>query len=258
MRKTAIFFSLILFAMPCMVPAQTADSFTPGMHARLYARPDGKGHDMKYLLFLPEGYGASDKKWPLILYLHGASIRGRNLSKVERYGIPWEAKNRKNFPFIVIAPLCPSGIRWVDMDDGCIMGLVDSLLDSLSVDTDRVYVTGVSMGGHGAWYLASRYPERFAAVAPLCGRVDTKWAEKLVSVPAWVFHGSKDRVCPIRYSDGIVEALAAGGGNVRYTVYPGGGHDIVMRTYGNDMLYDWLLAQRKNTARGKNASPDGH
>ncbi len=258
MKKIAMVFCSILFVMSCMALAQEGSQFTPGMHARSYERPEGKKPAIKYLLFLPEGYGATEKRWPLILYFHGASIRGKNLSKVERYGIPWEAKHRKEFPFIAVSPLCPSGTRWVDMDDGCIMGLIDSLIDSLAVDTDRMYVTGVSMGGHGAWYLASKYPERFAAVAPLCGRADPKWAETLVSVPAWVFHGSKDRVCPIRYSDGMVEALAARGGNVRYTVFPGGGHDIVMRTYGNDALYDWLLSHNRNTPADANAVPGGH
>ena len=137
----------------------------------------------------------------------------------------------------------------MDLDTGWIMNIIDEVCAEYAVDQDRIYVTGVSMGGHGAWYLAFQHPDRFAAVAPLCGRVDTAWAETLKQVPAWVFHGSRDRVCPIRYSNGIVEALRAFGASVRYTVYTGAGHDIVTRTYRNRELYDWLLQHHRNDNR---------
>ncbi len=214
---------------------------TVGQHTREYRDADTV---RKYLFHLPREYGKEDRQWPMIVYLHGASARGTNLDRVRQCGIPWLADHDRDFPFIAISPQCPKGTRWVDMDTGWIMNIVDEICAEYAVDRDRIYVTGVSMGGHGAWYLAYRYPDRFAAVAPLCGRVETTWAETLKQVPSWVFHGSRDRVCPIRYSNGIVEALRAFNANVRYTVYKGAGHDIVTRTYHNQELYDWFLQHR--------------
>jgi predicted peptidase len=216
-----------------------------GQHTREH-RVEDSSAKRRYLLFLPEGYGEDERKWPLIVYLHGASVRGTNLDRVKRYGLPWLVENRRDFPFIVISPQCPTGTRWVDLDTGCVMDVLDAVCAEYAVDTDRIYLTGVSMGGHGAWYLASRHPDRFAAVAPLCGRADTSWVESLRSVPAWVFHGERDRVCPKSYSDRMVAALDSLGATVKYTLYPGAGHDIVTRTYKNEELYEWFLLHRRN------------
>ncbi len=235
----AVATSIILVSTVAALPPQ------PGQHVR--ELPDEQSSPgRKYLLFLPEDYGQTERKWPLIVYLHGASVRGSNLERVKRYGLPWLVENRKDFPFIVISPQCPSGTRWVDLSPEFVMRILDEVCDEHAVDRDRVYITGVSMGGHGAWYLASRYPDRFAAVAPLCGRVDTTWAESLKDVPAWVFHGSRDRVCPRSYSDRMVGALESLGADVTYTVYEGAGHDIVTRTYRNEALYEWFLEHRRN------------
>ena len=209
---------------------------------------EGKSQVRQYLFYLPEEYGKADQKWPMIVYLHGASSRGSNMSRVRRSGIPWLADHEKGFPFITIAPQCPKGKRWVDLDTAGIMKIIDDICAEYAVDRDRIYVTGVSMGGHGAWYLAYKYPDRFAAVAPLCGRVETTWAETLKQIPSWVFHGNRDRVCPIRYSNGIVDALKSFGASVKYTVYKGAGHDIVTRTYRRE-LFDWFLQHRRNDDR---------
>lgn len=214
-----------------------------GQHIREY-RDDTATR--QYLFYLPGEYGKTDCKWPMIVYLHGASSRGTNLGRVRKCGIPWLADHEKDFPFIAVSPQCPKGKRWVDIDTGWIMNIIDEISTEYAVDRDRIYITGVSMGGHGAWYLAHKYPDRFAAVAPLCGRVDTTWAESLKDMPAWVFHGSRDRVCPIRYSNDIVDTLRSIGANVKYTVYPKAGHDIVTRTYGNQELYDWFLQHHRN------------
>jgi len=199
----------------------------------------------RFLLFLPEGYGEDDRKWPVIVYLHGASVRGSNLSRVKRYGLPWLVETRRDFPFIVISPQCPAGKRWVDIDPNRVLDVLDAVCSEYAVDVNRIYLTGVSMGGHGAWFLAHRYPGRFAAVAPLCGRADTAWVETLIGMPAWVFHGEYDRVCPKRYSDRMVAALDSLGAEVKYTLYRGAGHDIVTRTYKNEELYEWFLLHRR-------------
>lgn len=245
--NTRVSICCIAFCLYAAITAAAAAESQPetGQHVREYQDANSSiGHH--YLFYLPKDYGADDRKWPVIIYLHGASVRGNNLDRVKRYGLPWLVENRKDFPFIVISPQCPAGTRWVDLNTDCIMKILDEICAEYSVDPDRIYVTGVSMGGHGAWYLAHRYPDRFAAVAPLCGRVDTTWAESVRNIPAWVFHGERDRVCPKRYSDSMVKVLEDLGAPVKYTVYRGAGHDIVTRTYKNEELYDWFLQQRRN------------
>jgi len=197
----------------------------------------------KYLLFLPGDYGKIDYKWPVIVYLHGASVRGNNINKIKRCGLPWVVEHEKNFPFIVISPQCKSGKNWLDADK--IIALLDEVSSQYSVDTERVYATGLSLGGHGTWNLAQKYPDRFAAIAPLCGRNDTTWAENLKDMPVWVFHGDRDRVCPFKYSKNMVDALKKLGNDPKFTVYHGSGHDIVTRTYSNEELYMWFLSHRK-------------
>jgi predicted peptidase len=225
-----------------VIPSIAASSPLPwiGQHIGEHRGEESSARS-RFLLYLPEGYGEREQKWPLIVYLHGASVRGSNPDRIKRYGIPLMVENRKDFPFIVISPQCPAGKRWVDIDPGRVMDILDKVCADYSVDTDRIYLTGVSMGGHGAWYLASRFPERFAAIAPLCGRADTSWVDSLRNIPVWVFHGDRDRVCPKSYSDRMVAALDSLGAEVRYTLYKGAGHNIVTRTYRNEELYEWFL-----------------
>ena len=214
-----------------------------GQHILEFNHGSAKHLSNKYLLFLPENYGKEKKRWPAILYLHGASVRGTNIQKVRRYGLPYKVDQEKDFPFVVISPQCIKGTKWTNANE--LIDLVDEVCSQYEIDSSRMYVTGVSMGGQGAWYIASQYPERFAAIAPLCGRADTSWALKLSKVPVWVFHGAKDKRCPIYYSERMVEALKALGGIIKFTVYPKEGHDIVTRTYENAELYNWFLQHRK-------------
>lgn len=248
-RRTGIpIFCFFITFFSLSISAEQEPQPLTGQHAREYRGDRADFAGQRYLLYLPDEYGKEEKKWPMIVFLHGSSVRGKNLNKIKRCGLPWLVEHRDGFPFIVISPQCPKGKRWVDIDNGCIMDIVDEICAEYSVDTDRVYVTGLSMGGHGAWYLASKYPDRFAAVAPLCGRADTSWAETVKDVPVWVFHGSRDSVCPIRYSDRMVEALRSRESDVTYTVYEGAGHDIVTRTYKNEELYTWFLSHHRNGA----------
>ncbi|MCL5019661.1 MAG: alpha/beta fold hydrolase [Patescibacteria group bacterium] len=214
-----------------------------GQHVYTIKAKVPKTINRKYLLFLPENYGKEEKRWPLILYLHGASVRGDNINRIKKYGLPWKVEQEKDFPFIVVSPQCPRGKFWMDTD--ALITLLNEVKSEYNVDPDRIYVTGVSMGGQGAWYLAAQYPDRFAAVATMCGRADPDWATSLKDIPVWVFHGEKDRKCPIRYSENMVNALEAIGGMVKFTVYPKAGHNIVTETYNNNELYEWLLQHRR-------------
>ncbi len=196
---------------------------------------------IRYLLYLPKEY-RKDKEWPLLLFLHGAGERGEDLEKVKVHGPPKLIEQGKEFPFIVVSPQCPKGRRW---EPTALIALLDEIEKEYPVDRRRVYVTGLSMGGFGAWALASFAPERITAIAPICGGGETYWARRLTKVPVWAFHGGKDRVVPPERSRAMVEAVKRAGGTARLTIYPEAGHDSWTATYDNEELYRWLLQQVK-------------
>ena len=198
------------------------------------------------LLYLPKGYegdGAEkEKKWPLILFLHGAGESGDDLSKVKKHGLPKLAES-KDFPFIIVSPQS-NGRGW---NPDALNGLLDDVIAHHRVDPERVYLTGLSMGGFGTWSLAAAHPERFAAIAPICGGGDAKQARLLKDLPIWVFHGAKDPTVPVARSEEMVKAIQDVGGDPKFTVYPEARHDSWTETYDNPELYTWFLA---HTRRG--------
>ncbi len=200
---------------------------------------------LNYWLFLPADYGKTDKSWPLILFLHGAGESGTNLAKVKIHGIPKIVEKKKDFPFIAVSPQCP-GRGW---NVEALNGLLDDVLAHYKVDQDRVYLTGLSMGGFGTWALASAHPERFAALAPICGGGNPDNAAKLKDIPIWVFHGAQDKTVPPARSEAMVKAIKEAGGNVKHTVYPEAGHDSWTVTYNNPELYEWFLQQKRRAAK---------
>jgi predicted peptidase len=195
---------------------------------------------LNYLLYLPPDYEAQES-WPLILFLHGRGERGDDLELVKKHGLPKKLDSGESLPFVIISPQCPAGSYWTEELDA-LNALLDDVLASLKVDARRVYLTGLSMGGSGTWYLAARYPQRFAAIVPICG-VGNRIAaqERLQTMPVWVFHGDADPIVPISQSQMMVEALQSVGGNVRFTIYPGVEHDSWTAAYNTPELYDWLL-----------------
>ena len=196
----------------------------------------------RYLLYLPEDYDTRGE-WPLLLFLHGAGERGANLNQVKVHGPPKLIEGGRMFPFIVLAPQCPENQYWsIDF----LTELLDHIESKYAVDSSRIYVTGLSMGGFGTWSLAIEQPQRIAAIAPICGGGDPSKAEFIKHIPTWVFHGAKDQVVPLSSSDEMVAALQAAKGNVRYTVYPEADHDSWTETYDNPNLYSWFLAQKLN------------
>ena len=213
--------------------------FESGQHSYLF---DRGGQKFPYLLYLPESY-QPDRKLPLLVYLHGASLRGHRIERVKQYGPTRWVDNRKDFPMAVLSPQCFPEADWSDMT--WVPHLIDYITAELGLDEDRIYLTGISLGGSGAWHFAARNPERFAAVAPLCGYGNPKDAEHLRDIPVWVFHGEKDRVVPLSASSRMVDAVRRAGGNITFTVLPNAGHSIVKEVYYQDQLYDWLLEQRR-------------
>jgi predicted peptidase len=196
---------------------------------------------LEYLLYLPKGYGRGKKKWPLMLFLHGSGERGNDLEIVKLHGPPKLIEAGQEFPFIVVSPQCPAGEGWVKQNLGT---LLDDLEQHLQVDTTRVYLTGLSMGGAGTWRWASVFPNRFAALAPICGGVEEVLMSKISHLPIWAFHGAKDELVPLEESTRLVNELKRlGSKKVKFTVYKNAGHDSWTRAYANPKLYEWMLAQ---------------
>ena len=217
-----------------------------GQHSQVFEKQITKTLSCKYLLFLPEAYGEKEQDWPMILFLHGAGERGDDLNKVKKHGPPKIVENRKDFSFIVVSPQCPSDDWWTEKTE-VLIHLLDDIVARYDVDKERIYLTGLSMGGYGTWTLAAEYPQRFAAIAPICGGGKRFMAFKLKDVPVWAFHGAKDRVVPLKESEQMVNAIKGRGGNAKLTVYPDAGHDSWTETYNNEELYKWFLQHRKKS-----------
>ena len=192
-----------------------------------------------YLLHVPEDYGKDpNKKWPVIFYLHGRHASGKNLESLERYGLPYYLLKGKKIDFIVVSPQCPWDRNWSSED--WFNPVYDEVAAKLNVDSNRIYLMGMSMGGFGTWALANRMPDRFAAISPMCGGADVKWADHLSKIPTWVFHGTADNQIPISRSEVMVKALEKINPNVLFTRLVKQGHDI-SKQFNNDNLYEWLL-----------------
>ena len=198
---------------------------------------------VNYLTFLPTSYSAKGARVPLIVFLHGSGERGSDLDKVKAWGPPAIVEKNPDFPFMVVSPQVPDGQWW---DTYLLKSMLDDVLKRYNVDPKRVYLTGISMGGYGAWDLAIKHPEYFAAVAPICGGGIARMAGRLKDVPVWAFHGLKDEAVPEAESARMVEALKAQGGNVKYTVLPEAGHvEAWVHAYGEAGLFDWFAQQRR-------------
>lgn len=198
-----------------------------------------------YLLYLPRDYD-KEKSWPLMLFLHGAGERGDDLELVKKHGPPKLIAAGKDFPFIVVSPQCPKGRWWEPME---LVALLDEISGKYKVDPDRIYVTGLSMGGFGSWRLAAYAPERLAAIAPICGGGETYWTKEFAHLPVWAFHGAKDAGVPLERSQAMVDALKKSGGEPKFTIYPDAGHDSWTAAYDDPELYKWLLAQNRGKSK---------
>ncbi len=234
-----------LFLIGCAQMENKMNSVPPGsQQSQIFEKTITTTVSCDYLLFLPEDYGKKRQRWPLMVFLHGAGERGSVLNKVKAHGPPKIVKNRKDFPFIVVSPQCPEGDWWTEKVE-VLINLLDDIAARYKVDKKRIYLTGLSMGGYGTWALASAYPERFAAIAPICGGGSRIMSLRLKDIPIWVFHGAKDRVVPLKESEEMVNAIRKRGGDVKFTIYPEAGHDSWTESYKNQELYDWFLEHSK-------------
>jgi len=220
------------------------------------------GATYKYQVFVPDNW-SSNQKWPIILFLHGAGERGTDGLMQTQVGIATAIRNdRSRFPAIVVMPQCLKEHSWnkPDMEEEVALAALAAAAKEFKGDRKRTYLTGLSMGGYGSWALAAAYPNKFAAVVPICGGILTpddarkqadsdripylEAAKKIgTKLPIWVFHGDADPDIPVSESRHMVEALKAAGADVRYTEYPGVGHKSWDKAYADPELMTWLLSK---------------
>lgn len=216
---------------------------------------------ISYLLYLPTNYDAGDaQRWPLVLFLHGRGESDGPLSVVKKWGLPMFIDHGFNYPYIVASPQCPPRPKdWSQPgEQALLVSLLSHLTNTFKVDGDRVYLTGLSMGGFGSWRLAADHPDFFAAVVPICGGGNPKDAGKLKNLPIWAWHGLADPTVPVHRSIDMVEAIRkAGGKTVRLTTLEGIGHVSWQAAYASPDLYIWLDKQSasQNRARAHQSEP---
>ncbi len=244
-----------LLALPLLISLSACSSLnhstptklpqTTGQTAQKFSVTQTRTLSADYLLFLPKGYDVSSgKRWPLIFFLHGSGERGSDVWKVTVHGPPKIDTTETNFPFIVVSPQCPAGKIW---SDDLLLALLDNVEKKYAVDTHRVYLTGLSMGGYGTWSLGLSHPERFAAIAPMSGGGSLIMPyganqSALKNLPVWAFHGGKDPVVPVEESERMINLMKKiGDQDVKLTIYPEAQHDCWGLAYGDPELYAWFL-----------------
>ena len=208
-----------------------------------------KDTNYHYISYTPEAYYDDTlKKWPLIIYLHGGSGRGTDTMKLYCCGIPDQIWRGREFPFVIVAPQCPVNQRW--STDNWFENFYEEITTKFNVDTNMVYLTGVSLGGSGTWYLAIKYPGKFAAIAPMSGftrHMDyiMNNTDKLVDVPIWAFHGKLDKVVEFEDTEWMINKLKGKNKDLKFMVDGDAGHGLYWSVYPEQELYDWFLKYDK-------------
>jgi predicted peptidase len=223
------------------------------------------GRTYRYQVYVPADY-AGGEKWPVILFLHGSGESGSDGVLQTTAGLGNALRrDPSRYPAIVVFPQVPEGSAWTGAQADLALAALNQTLTEFHADADRIYLTGLSLGGYGTWYLAYRHPELFAAVVPICGWIDGRpdrehfdpivapqdgppleaVARRLGRTPIWIFHGEADSAVPVAGARGPAAALQAAGADVRYTEYLGMDHNVWDATYGSDTFVRWLFAQSK-------------
>lgn len=236
------------------------ESLAKPFHARTFV--NDQGDTLRYRLLMPLNYD-STKKYPLVVGLHGGGVKGtNNKSQIVGCGpaqVLSKQENRKKYPAFVFVPHCPAGYNWggyhnhpalvAPAIDSLVFETIYALENEFSIDKNRCYVTGESLGGYGTWHFICIRPELFAAAVPLSGAGDPDLAPKIIDVPVWAFHGRQDGIVSVNGTRDMIEAIKKAGGNPRYTELPSAGHGIWYQVFedpGTPGLLDWLFAQKKD------------
>jgi predicted peptidase len=255
---------LLIFCLPIAVPAHAKNHETGFLDRTITVQ----GATYKYQVFVPDTW-TPRQKWPVILFLHGAGERGEDGLQQTDVGIGTAIRsNRSAIPAIVVMPQCRTGVWWMQppMDELAIAAL-NAATKEFHGDVRRTYLTGLSMGGYGSWYLAGKYAGRFAALVVICGGIRppagalkndpelVKWtpaddpksyaeaAAKVGNTPVWIFHGADDDIVPATESQRMYTAMKAIGADVHYTEFPGIGHAVWDKAYDEPTLFPWLFSK---------------
>ena len=259
-KHPILFCVLLLIAVLPSCKGQSTDSVSALFEKQIFTNK--QGFTIPYRLMRPAKI-ENGKRYPLVMFYHGAGERGWDNYTHLNNGVKVFMKDnyRKDFPCFVIAAQCPSGLRWVDTDWHLdfhkqpdtpslplrlSMELMDSLLSVLPIDTNRLYVTGLSMGGFATWDILSRYPNKFAAGVPVCGGGDEHTANLLIHTPIWAFHGCKDELVKTKRTENMINALIKSGGHPRYTYYEKIAHNCWVAAYNDTALIPWLFSQKRH------------
>lgn len=246
---------IILFTTTLSLYAQQTNRFDK----KEYVSQDGD--TLLYRLLSPD-FNVM-RKYPLVLFLHGSGERGNDNSAQLKWGVMQFATDQQMIahPAFVVAPQCPADDAWASYKNDkngnyyltktptkpmkLVMELVKKLVKVLPVDTTRIYITGISMGGYGTYDAIERNPHFFAAAVPVCGRGDTTKAASIAHIPIWIFHGAEDPVVPVKSAYDMAHALINAGAHPALTLYPEVGHFSWLGAYSNSLMYEWLFKQHK-------------
>ncbi len=257
---TTMIAAVLAWELTAMVPDDVVKQFEE--RSFTYTGGEYKNEAFKYRLLKPEKIEAG-KTYPVVLFLHGAGERGDDNTNQLQYLPEQMAKQefRRKYPCFLVAPQCRAGKMWVQLNWSdktsvpmkepgdqmkVVLGILEDVLKNNPTDPDRVYLTGLSMGGYGSWDLAMRMPEKFAAAAPICGGGDETHADTLVKLPVWAWHGDADEAVPVERSRKMIDAIKRAGGNPKYTELKGVGHNSWTPAYSSpEGLIPWLFEQRR-------------
>lgn len=262
MDRRALIVAGVLAAVPLAASGQATDPTADVATGFLDGTVEIDGATYPYQVYVPRSYDPAEE-WPVILFLHGRGESGADGMRQTQVGIgPAIRWDPGRYPAIVVLPQTPTDSSWQGAPARAALAALDAVEAAYSTDPDRVYLTGLSLGGNGTWYVAYHHPDRFAAVVPICGWVD--WggtlpvaptdhelspfelvADRLADLPVWIWHGEVDPVVPVEESRRMAEALEAAGADVRYTEMKGIGHDVWDPAYGSPALTTWLFEQRR-------------
>jgi predicted peptidase len=252
----------LIIVISLLLTIQIADAQTMRFNAQQYINEEGD--TLNYRIAFPDFSGS--ESYPVVIFLHGGGERGTdNISQlkwgVQNFASDWAMMTHKA---IVLAPQSPPNSTWSNFEgqfreDGeplrladepskplkMTMEVLDQIIDNFSVDTNRIYITGMSMGGFGTWDAIARWPDRFAAAVPVCGGGAPATAERIAHIPIWATHGADDPTVPAEMSRQMIEAIRVAGGSPGYTEYPNVGHFSWLHTYSDEFLISWMFSQRK-------------
>jgi predicted peptidase len=217
-----------------------------------------KSDTLRYRLLFPDS--DTFRKYPLVIFLHGSGERGNDNEAQLKWGVSNFAtdENMVRHPAIVIAPQCPLGVSWSNFSRSdmklqstatrpmeLLIGLIHQLVKTMPIDSNRIYITGLSMGGYGTYDAIERFPHLFAAAVPVCGAGDTTKVASIARLPIWIIHGAEDPAVNPIYSLYMFQALTRVGAHVGFTQYPETGHFSWLAAYSDERMMEWLFRQHK-------------